>query len=462
MILVDEGGAAARTETAAPGVRPQWSSKLAFLAAAVGSAVGLGSIWKFPYIVGANGGGAFVLVYLFFVAAVGVPLMTAELTIGRRGGPSVIRSLGIAAGRMRTRWNAFGWMGVIAAFVILSFYSVVAGWAVAYAMKALVGDLSGANAVDSAADFAALLADPAEMIGWHSLFILGTAFIVAQGVSAGIERAVRWLMPVFAALLIGLAIYAAIAGDFARGAAFLFKPDFSALTPTATLSAAGHAFFTLSLGMGAMIAYGGYLARDTSTPRTAAWVAGADTVCSLAAGLAIFPIVFAFGLDPAEGPGLVFVALPVAFAGMPFGGVVAFLFFALLVIAALVSAVSVLEPLVAATGAEGPGPVRQRRTWAFTGAAWALGLVSVLSFNVWEEIRVPVLDRNLFDTLNYLTSDVLLPVVGVGIALFVGWVAPSAAPASEFQSAFGRRIWLFLVRFVAPAVVALVLFDALT
>lgn len=196
---------------------PKWSSRLAFLAAAVGSAVGLGSIWKFPYIVGVNGGGAFVLVYLGFVAAVGVPLMAAELALGRRGGPGVVHSLGMAVGRLGTRWNVLGWMGVAAAFVILSFYSVVAGWALAYAVKAAVGGLAGHSAAASAALFDGLLADPAELIGWHTLFLVATALVVARGVTAGIERMVRWLMPLFAVILLALAGYAAVVGDFARG-----------------------------------------------------------------------------------------------------------------------------------------------------------------------------------------------------------------------------------------------------
>lgn len=442
--------------------RPMWSSRLAFFAAAVGSAVGLGSIWKFPYIVGANGGGAFVLVYLAFVGAVGVPLMTAELALGRRGGPSVIRSLGLAAGRLRTGWNALGRLAVAAAFVILSFYSVVAGWALAYAVKAAAGGLEGMTAAASAAAFEGLLADPVGMIGWHSLFLGATALIVARGVGAGIERMVRWLMPIFALLLLGLAAYAVAVGDVGRTLDFLFAPDFGALTPAATMSAAGHAFFTLSLGMGAMIAYGGYLASDVSIPKTAFWVAVCDTICSLAAGFAIFPIVFAFGLDPAEGPGLVFVTLPVAFAAMPGGILVATAFFALLVIAALASAVSVLEPLVAAAGASDAGPGRRLWTGAIAAAAWMLGLASVFSFNLWSEVRVPGLKGSLFDNLNVVTAEIGLPLVGVGVALFVGWAAPHALPATEFRTVAGHRIWRFLVRFVAPAVVLAVLFDAIT
>lgn len=213
--------------------------------------------------------------------------------------------------------------------------------------------------------------------------------------------------------------------------------------------------------MGAMIAYGGYLSSNVSVPKTAVWVAGADTVCSLAAGLAIFPIVFAFGLDPAEGPGLVFVTLPVAFAAMPAGDLVALAFFLLLTIAALASAVSVLEPVVAAAGAVEPGPKRHRWTWIVAAAAWALGLVSVFSFSLWSDVKTPGLGMNLFDTLNFLTAELLLPLVGIGIAVFVGWAAPRAL-VGEFATKGGYRLWLLLVRYVAPAVVALVLVDALT
>lgn len=455
-----EAGAApvAERPAAAPAT---WSSQLAFLAAAVGSAVGLGSIWKFPYIVGANGGGAFVLVYLGFVAAVGVPLMVAELALGRRGGPSVVRTFGaLAAGRFAgRRWNLLGWTAALAAFVILSFYSVVAGWALAYAVRAPLEGFAGVTAASAGARFDDLLADPAQMIGWHALILAATVWTVARGVRGGIERAVLWLTPALAVLMLVLAVYACVVGDFRAGLDFLFRPDFSALTSAGVLSAAGHAFFTLSLGMGALIAYGGYLAAEVSTPRTAALVAASDTVCSLAAGLAIFPIVFQFGLDPAEGPGLVFVTLPVAFGAMAGGAVFGALFFVLLVVAALASAVSLLEPLVAATARDEAG----RRIWAVRlgAAAWCLGLVSVFSFNIWSDVRMGASGRTLFDALNFLTAELALPLVGIGVAIFVGWVAPKSFLRGEFVSEGVYRLCRLLVRFVAPVVVAFVLVDAI-
>lgn len=461
MTAIDIPGAFAPDRPAAPAPAPQWSSNLAFLAAAVGSAVGLGSIWKFPYIVGVNGGGAFVLVYLAFVAAVGIPLMIAELSLGRHGGPSVVRTLAALVPHRRSAraWNAVGWLSAIAAFVILSFYSVVAGWALAYAVKAPLGGLAGLDATASAALFDSLLADPAQMIAWHSAVIAATIAIVARGIQGGIEKATLWLMPLLCALMVALAVYACIVGDAARGFAFMFEPDFAALTPSGVLAAAGHAFFTLSLGMGAMIAYGGYLGNDVSVPRTAAAVAISDTVCSLAAGLAIFPIVFGFGLDPAEGPGLVFVSLPVAFAAMPGGALFGTLFFALLVIAALVSAVSLLEPLVAASTRSEDG--RGAATWRLGAAAWALGLVSVLSFNLWSDVRLGAQGMTLFDALNFLTAELALPLAGIATAVFVGWTVAGDRLRGDFASAAGFRLWRLLMRYVAPAVVALVLADVL-
>lgn len=461
MTALQIAGAAAPAGNAVPEAQDnKWSSNLAFLAAAVGSAVGLGSIWKFPYIVGVNGGGAFVLVYLGFIAAVGIPLMIAELAIGRRGGPSVVRSFGalVSSSSSARLWNTVGWLSIVAAFVILSFYSVVAGWAVAYTVKAAIGQVGSMDPAASAAAFDALLDDPAEMIAWHSVIIATTIWIVGRGVQQGIERAALWLMPLLCVLMLSLAAYACLVGDAVRGLAFMFSSDFSALTATGILTAAGHAFFTLSLGMGAMIAYGGYLREKVSIPRTAAAVAISDTVCSLAAGLAIFPIVFGFGLDPAEGPGLVFVSLPVAFASMPGGGLFGTLFFALLAIAAIVSAVSLLEPLVAALGKD---EHRQRWTLRMGFAAWALGLVSVFSFNLLKDVQLGGSGRSLFDWMNFLTAELALPIVGIATAIFVGWIVPWDRLRDDFASDFSYKSWRLLVRYVAPVVVAFVIFDVL-
>lgn len=459
MTIADSAALGARTETGVADGAPQWSSRAAFIAAAVGSAVGLGNIWKFPYMAGVSGGGAFVLMYLGFVALVGVPVLIAELTLGRHGGPSVVRALGRLAGGVRggRAWNLLGWSVALTALGVLSFYSVVAGWALAYAAKGAIGGLSALTPAGSAAAFDALLADPAQMIAWHTLVMGAVVAIVGRGVKGGIERAVRWLTPLLTLLLVVLAVYAGLVGDFRQGAAFLFRPDLSAITPGVAVAAAGHAFFTLSLGLGAMMVYGAYVPKDVSIPQAAVWVAAADTACALVAGLAIFPLVFAFGLDPAAGPGLIFVTLPVAFAGMPGGAAIAALFFLLIVVAAITSAVALIEPMAAALGGDG----ERRRTWTARLAlgAWALGLVSVFSFNVWSEARV--FGLSLFDFIAHVTSDLALPLGGLGFAVFAGWVASRTLTASDFASPVAHRIWLALVRYVAPAILALVFVDLL-
>lgn len=457
MTIADSAAVGARTQTGVAEGAPQWSSRAAFIAAAVGSAVGLGNIWKFPYMAGVSGGGAFVLMYLGFVALVGVPVLIAELTLGRHGGPSVVRALGRMAGAARggRAWNLLGWFVALTALGVLSFYSVVAGWALAYAVKGAVGGLTALTPADSTAAFDALLADPAQMIAWHTLVMGAVAAIVARGVQGGIERAVRWLMPLLTLLLVALAVYAGVVGDFGRAAAFLFQPDFGAITPGVAMAAAGHAFFTLSLGLGAMMVYGAYVPKDVSIPQAAVWVAVADTACALVAGMAIFPLVFGFGLDPAAGPGLIFVTLPMAFAAMPGGSAVAALFFLLIVLAAVTSAVALIEPMAAALGGEG----ERRRTWTVRLAvgAWALGLASVFSFNLWSDVRPAGL--SLFDFIAHVTGDLALPLGGLGFAVFAGWVASRRLTAGDFRSPLMHRIWLALVRYVAPTVLALVFVD---
>ena len=459
MTIADTAAAGGRLQTRAAEAPPQWSSRTAFVAAAVGSAVGLGNIWKFPYMAGVSGGGAFVLMYIGFVAVVGVPVLIAELLMGRHGGPGIVRSLGrIAAGaRGGQAWNILGWFVALTALGVLSFYSVVAGGALAYAARAAVGARAATTALASTAAFDTLLTDPAQMIAWHTLVMGAVAAIVARGVNGGIERAMRWLMPMLTLLLAGLAVYAGLVGDFGRAVEFLFRPDLSAITPGTAMAAAGHAFFTLSLGLGAMMVYGAYVPKDVSIPQAAVWVAVADTACALLAGLAIFPLVFGFGLDPAAGPGLIFVTLPVAFAAMPAGGVVATLFFLLIVVAALTSAVALVEPMAAALAGDAEG----RRSWTLGLAfgAWVLGLASVFSFNVWSDVRV--FDRSVFDFISHVTGDLALPLGGLGAAVFAGWIASRALTAADFASPMLHRAWLTLVRYVAPAVLLLVFLDLL-
>lgn len=448
-------------ETQQTSQRDTWSSRMAFILAATGSAVGLGNIWKFPYITGENGGGAFVLVYLISIAIIGIPIMMAEVMIGRSGRKNPISAMRLVAKRAGKSgsWQLVGWMGVASAFIILSFYSVIAGWALSYIGYAASGTFTGASADSIGAIFSSLLADPKTLLMWHSLFMLLTVVVVARGVRAGLERAVTLLMPALFVLLLAMVGYAMAEGDFARGFTFLFQPDFSKLTTNAVLIAMGHAFFTLSLGMGAMMAYGSFLPENVSIAKTAITVSILDTAVALLAGLAIFPIVFANGLEPSAGPGLVFQSLPLAFGQMPGGALFGTLFFVLLVFAAWTSSISLLEPLVEWLE-ENRGMNRKIAAIGGGVSIWLLGLLSVFSFNIWSDVKPLSMfklfeSKTLFDLLDYLTTNIMLPLGGLLAALFVGWAlsSKSAREALEMEDNLQFKTWHTLVRYITPIAV---------
>lgn len=442
-----------------------WSSTSAFVLAAAGSAVGLGNVWKFPYIAGEYGGGAFVLVYLVCVVVIGLPILMAEIALGRRGGHSPIHAFGrLSAQEGHSKhWRMIGWMGLVGTLLLLSFYSVVAGWSLSYLWYALSGQLFAiaADAVSPAEHmsnlFDGLLADPIELILGHSLIMALTIAVVGKGVRGGLERAVRGMVPGLLILLVGLVGYAAVATDqFAAAATFLFQPDFSALTGHAVLVALGHAFFSLSVGMTAMMAYGSYLDQKASVAGASVAIAGVDTVVALLAGLAIFPIVFAHGLAPGSGPGLLFVTLPIAFSEVSGGAIVAALFFLFLAMAALTSTISVLEPITEYL------EQRFHRSRAMaTGMAgtmiWALGLGSVFSFNLTKEVQW--FGLNFFDLLDFVTSHVLLPLGGLLIALYAGRILSKEALTSELNMGDGYlfKTWRILLRYVCPPSVGIIL-----
>ncbi len=444
-----------------------FSSRSAFVLAAAGSAVGLGNIWKFPYIAGENGGGAFVLVYLAAILAIGVPALIAEIMVGRLSGKrpvAALAGLATAAGRSR-RWRSIGWLGAVTGFAILSFYSVVAGWSLHYLWLTLSGTLLADPGADPAATFARhfgeLMADPRRLTLGHTLIMVMTVAIVSRGVRAGIERATRIMVPALLLLLFGLVVYAAVTtGEFARAATFLLAPDFSKLSWSSVMTAVGHACFTLSVGMTAMMAYGAHLGGSSSIGTSACAVAGLDTLVALLAGLAIFPLVFANGLEPGAGPGLLFVTLPIAFADVPGGALVAAAFFALLAMAALGSTISVFEPVVE-EAEERWGWSRPRTAALAGGAVWLLGIASVLSFNVWSDVKV--LGLTPYDVLDKLTSDVLLPLGVLLAAVFVGWRLPAAVTAQEFADPHGAafRLWRLALRYGTPGGVALALIYTL-
>ena len=443
--------------------RGLWSSRLAFILAATGSAVGLGNIWKFPYVTGENGGGAFVLVYLLCIAIVGIPIMMAEVMIGRRGGRSPVNSLRLITERDRLKpaWKLVGVVGVLAGFLILSFYSVIGGWAISYVGTTASGQLAGQSAETVGAIFSGLLSDPATLLTWHTLFMALVMVVVARGVRSGLERAVSILMPALFVLLLIVVGYAMTTGHFGQAAAFLFQPDFSKLTTSGILVALGHAFFTLSLGMAVMMAYGSYLPKNISIAKTSITVSVIDTGVALLAGLAIFPIVFANGLEPGAGPGLIFQTLPLAFGQMPMGALFGTLFFVLLVFAAWTSGISLLEPIVEWLE-EQKGMNRTVSTIAAGTVCWALGIASILSLNLWADFAplgfVPMLEgKTIFDLLDLFTANILLPLGGLLVALFAGWVMSRQAMENELSlSPAMFNLWFVTVRFITPVAVAVV------
>ena len=427
-----------------------WSSRLLFVLAAAGSAVGLGNIWKFPYITGENGGGAFVLVYLLCIAFIGVPVMMAEVLIGRAGRESPINSIAklTRESGAPAAWGLIGWMGVVAGFLILSFYAVIAGWVVHYIPLLATGTFNGADGAmtqETFANFASPPGIPWQELGWYTAFMAATVFIVARGVTRGLELAVRWLMPVLFALLFALVVYAAAVGDFAAAWNFLFEFDASKLTREGVLEAMGHAFFTLSLGMGAIMAYGAYVPARVSVAPTAITIAVLDTVVALAAGLAIFPIVFANAhLEAGAGPSLIFQSLPVAFGGLPLGAAVGAAFFLLVAFAALTSAISLLEPAFAFLVER----YNAKRSHVAVGAGvlcWLLGIGSVVS-------------DEFLGFLDTLTGQFMLPLGGLLIAIFAGWVLTKRVVAAQlgFSEGWKWTVWTIAIRYVAPIGVVVV------
>ena len=453
-------GTAAKSDQlgAKRGMHGVWASRWTFVMAATGSAVGLGNIWKFPYIVGENGGGAFVLVYLLCILLVGIPVMVAEVMLGRRGRQSPIntmRYLTEEAG-LHGAWNAIGWLGVTAGIMILSYYAVIAGWALHYIGQMASGAFQGANAEQAGAAFGSLLADRDTLIFWQSIFLLLTMSVVIGGVTKGLGVAVRILMPMLFVLLLVLRVFGYQHGDFARGFSFLFSFNYQALTWEGVLEALGHAFFTLSLGMGAIMAYGAYMPEHARIGRTVLAVGFLDTLVALIAGLAIFPIVFANPtIEPSVGPGLMFVSLPVAFGNMTGGLLFGSFFFLLVTLAAWSSAISLIEPAVAYL-VESRGFHRITANLSLGFVAWVVGLGSVLSFNEWADARV--VGFSFFEFMDFLTASVMLPLTGLFIAIFVGWIMKPDTVREELSDESSRvfLFWRWVLRFISPLLVLVV------
>ena len=436
-----------------------WIGKWTFILAATGSAVGLGNIWGFPYKAGTNGGGAFVLIYLGCILIIGVPIMISEIILGRRAGNSPInamRSVALESNRSSS-WQIVGWSGIFAGVLILSFYSVIAGICLNY----IFISASSSGAITSPEQFTNVISSPINLIFWHTVFMILTALIVSAGIKDGIGRMVKILMPLLGFLMIFMVIYSIINGDFSRAMTFLFAPDFSNVTSDTLLQAMGQAFFSLSLGMGSIMAYGAYMPKDQKVVSTSFTVASLDTLIAILAGLAIFPIIFAFNLEPGSGPGLVFVSMLSAFNQMQFGQFIGPLFFILLSVAALSSSISLLEPGVAYLSEENILS-RKRSAEIISFFVWILGIGSALSFNILSDFSL-IGDRNFLDSMDFIANQILLPLGGMLIAIFVGWFMKKSLIEDELGSINTSLyfLWRFFVKFIAPVCVGYIFYRQL-
>ncbi|MGY0217548.1 sodium-dependent transporter [Endozoicomonadaceae bacterium StTr2] len=441
-----------------------WKSKGTFLLAAAGSAIGLGNLWRFPYITGENGGGAFILVYLLCVLMLGLPLLMAEVSLGRYSRRSPITAMGSLARHIGASrgWAGVGIMGVLTGVMILSFYSVIAGWAMSYTYESFAGTFTGMPADEIGKFFSNMIADPVTLTIWHTVFMLASGIIVGRGIHKGLESGLKIMMPALFILMLLMLLYAITqTGQFGRAVEFMFKPDFSELSVNSIIAAMGQAFFTLSLGMCTMMTYGAYMPKENSIPVTCLSVAGLDTLIAIIAGLSIFPIVFAFGMEASAGPGLLFISMTTAFSQMSFGAIVGGLFFLLVTIAALSSAISLMEPAVAWLQ-ERFGMSRAGATIIVGALIWFVGLGCVLSFNLWSGEEYKLFGKTFFDILDYLTANLMLPLGGMLVAIFAGWKMGRNKMMKELGlSTTLFNLWMPLTRIFAPAAVLVILFTSL-
>jgi NSS family neurotransmitter:Na+ symporter len=448
----------------------KWSSSTVFMLATIGAAVGLGNLWRFPYIAGQNGGAAFVLIYIGFVLLLGVPVMMAELAMGRRGRGSPVASMRRLANEagVSKSWMAIGWISILIPVIGMSYYSVVAGWSIDYVFKAAANAFDGFDARESGNTFNLLLASPSRILFFQGLFIASAVFVVARGVGNGIEAVSKYMMPALFAILVILVLNSIFNADIARGMDFLLNPRFDQITPTVVIMAMGQAFFSLAIGVGVMLTYGAYVPNTVSLPKAAGIIALADTAVAILAGFAIFPVVFANGLDPADGPGLIFVTLPIAFGNMQAGYIVGLLFFILLFFAAYSSVLGMLEPIVSFLE-EHRGFSRPKMAILAGSVSWAIGISAALSFNVWSDLRpmaaVPYFaEKNIFDLLDFSIANLMLPLNAMLIAVFSGWMMTRQCLLEELgvRSVALSRFLIVVLRYVAPLLIFAIFYTSLT
>lgn len=440
--------------------RDQWGSKIGFILAASGSAVGLGNLWKFPFMAGQNGGGAFVLIYFAILFIVGFTLMLAELTIGRKTQLSPVG----AYRALDKRFTWVGAIGVLAGFLILSFYSVIGGWVIRYIVKAVTGAFTIADPDVLGGLFVNFITNPVEPIIYHLIFMLLTLGIVIGGISGGIEKYSKILMPSLFVMMILIMIRSLTLPNAMEGVRFLLVPDFSKITGDVVLAALGQVFFSLSLGMGAMITYGSYLSKDEDLISSSVQIPLIDTAIALIAGLAILPAVFSFGFDPEGGPGLLFVTLPAVFSQMPLSSVFGVIFFTLVLFAALTSSISLLEVVVSYVVDEWKWN-RKMASIVLGGIIFLMGVPSSLGMGVWSDIR-PIMGKDIFDSVDFIASNVFLPLGGMMLCVFIGWFWGIDKALAEITNNGKLNFalagaWSFLIKFIAPVAILVVFIQGL-
>lgn len=441
--------------------RDSFGSRLGVIAATAGSAVGLGNIWRFPYVLGENGGGAFLLIYLAIMFSIGIPVMMSELAIGRRSQRNPVGAFRVLA--PGKPWYLVGMMGVISAFMILAFYTAVAGWTLEYIYQTIIGGFSEKSPDELTAMFSSFRGESLRPALWFTIFMIATSIIVLGGIRKGIEKATRIMMPVLFILLLIMCVKALTLGGSGKGLIFLFKPDFSKVTGSVVLMALGQVFFSLSIGMGTIITYGSYIQKDNNLAATSVQVSLIDTLVAVLAGIAIFPAVFAFGISPASGEALTFIVLPGIFQQMQAGMIFAFIFFLLLALAALTSTISVLEVIVAYFS-EQLGLTRRMAILLATISMFILGITASLSLGVTSGIKL--FGLNTFDLFNTTTANILLPLGGLLIVIFLGWFFPAKEVLDELSNGGALKtryfmLYRFIIRFVAPIAITIVFLNSI-
>jgi len=444
----------------------RWSSQYTFILAAVGAAVGLGNIWRFPYLAGESGGGAFVIIYLLFVIILGIPLIMGELALGRYGRKSPVEIMtNLTKQGYSPIWKSIGWISVTLPLVTMGFYAVVTGWILDYLAKILMGTLHHVSGAESSQYFSVLQSSWEYMLFLNTGFMIILGIVVSLGIKRGLEATVKIMMPALFAILVFMACYSMITGDAKSALQFLFSPDFSKITFGVVIDALGQALFSLAIGAGALITYGAYLPENLNIPKTAKIIAISDTLVAILAGLVIFPIVFQYGLQPAEGTGLIFVTLPIAFEQMSGGLILGALFFILLIFASFTSGISLIEPIVFVL--ENKGFSRKKSVIAVSLFCWFLSMLAALSFNILQDVRplsfIPFLENeNIFNALSYIVSVIVLPLNALLLALFFGWGLSRKVLKAQFgyqETDLGYRLWSFSMKYLTPIACTLILFS---